>query len=131
MASTVVVDAWAVLALLDDEPAASRVERVLIDHDAVMSWINLGEVFYTAIRRRGEERALKAMRTVRKRVKVEEINSALVLAASRIKAGNRLSYADAFCVATAQRHRAPLYTGDPEILAFAGDLKVVDLRSAL
>ncbi len=96
-----------------------------------MSWINLGEVFYTAIRRRGEERALKAMRTVRKRVKVEEINSALVLAASRIKAGNRLSYADAFCVATAQRHRAPLYTGDPEILAFAGDLKVVDLRSAL
>jgi PIN domain nuclease of toxin-antitoxin system len=131
VASTVVVDAWAVLALLDDEPAASRVERVLIDHDAVMSWINLGEVFYTAIRRRGEERALKAMRTVRKRVKVEEINSALVLAASRIKAGNRLSYADAFCVATAQRHRAPLYTGDPEILAFAGDLKVVDLRSAL
>lgn len=131
MASTVVVDAWAMLALLDDEPAAPRVERALLDHDAVMSWINLGEVFYTAIRRRGEERAVKAIRTVRKRVKVEEVNGALVLAASRIKAGNRLSYADAFCVATAQRHRAPLYTGDPEILAFDGDLKVVDLRSAL
>jgi len=44
------------------------------------------------------------------------------------RAQGGLSYADAFCVATARRHRAALYTGDPEILHFddAG-VDVVDL----
>jgi len=52
----------------------------------------------------------------------------LVRAAAFVKARHRLSYADAFCVATAQRMRAPLWTGDPEILALGDELEVVDLR---
>jgi predicted nucleic acid-binding protein len=53
----------------------------------------------------------------------------LVRRAAAIKARGRVSYADAFCVATAQRLDAPLWTGDPEIIALAGGtLDVVDLR---
>jgi predicted nucleic acid-binding protein len=41
-----------------------------------------------------------------------------------------LAYADAFCIATAQRLDAPLLTGDPEIIDRAEGLRctLVDLR---
>ncbi|MDW5597753.1 PIN domain-containing protein [Conexibacter stalactiti] len=48
---------------------------------------------------------------------------------AEIKARGGLSYPDAFCVATALRHRAPLYTGDPEIIKLGADIEVIDLRS--
>jgi predicted nucleic acid-binding protein len=124
----VVLDAWAVLAVLNDEPAAARIEQVINDDEAMICWMNLGEVLYRAIPRRGEKRAMDAVRTVSRRLHVEEIDGSLVLAAARVKASHRLSYADAFCVATAQRHGAPLYTGDPEIVALPGIVEVVDLR---
>jgi predicted nucleic acid-binding protein len=124
-----VLDSWAAMAMLDDEPSASRV-RAAVEAGAVMSWINLGEVYYLTVRRRGEALARRAVEGLRARVRVEEPDGALVMAAAEIKAQSRMSYADAFCVATARRHRLPVYTGDPEILALDGsDLEVVDLRS--
>ncbi len=51
------------------------------------------------------------------------------MAAARIKARGGLSYADCFVIATAQRYRAPLLTGDPEIIDWAGDVEVIDLRT--
>jgi uncharacterized protein len=124
----VILDAWAVLAVLNDEPAAAKVERAITDDSGLISWINLGEVIYRAIPRRGERRAMEAVRAVSRRLRVEDVDGALVTAAARLKAGHRLSYADAFCVATAQRHDAPLYTGDPEILALEDVVELVDLR---
>jgi uncharacterized protein with PIN domain len=124
------LDSWAVMAMLNAEPAAPRV-REAVEQGAVMSWINLGEVYYLTMRRRGEALARRAVETLQRRIDVEEPDVALVMAASEIKARGRMSYADAFCVATARRHRATLYTGDPEIVALDGDdLEVVDLRSA-
>jgi PIN domain nuclease of toxin-antitoxin system len=125
----VVLDAWAVLALLNDEPAAAKVERAIAADTAVISWISLGEVIYRAIPRRGEPRTLDAVHAVRRRVRVEDVDGELVTDAARLKAAHRLSYADAFCVATAQRHDAVLYTGDPEILVLDGLVQTVDLRS--
>lgn len=52
----------------------------------------------------------------------------LTASAARLKSRHRLSYADAFAVATARRHDAPLYTGDPEILALPSLVDVIDLR---
>jgi predicted nucleic acid-binding protein len=126
----IVLDAWAVLAVLNDEPAAARIEQAINDDECMICWINLGEVLYRAIPRRGERRATNAVRAVSRRLRVEEVDGRLVLAAARVKATHRLSYADAFCVATAQRHNAPLYTGDPEIVALPGLVEVVDLRES-
>jgi hypothetical protein len=41
----------------------------------------------------------------------------VVMQAARLEGRHRLSYADAFAVALAQSERAPVLTGDPEILA--------------
>jgi hypothetical protein len=46
---------------------------------------------------------------------------ALVAEAARVKAGGGVSYAGAFCIATALRVEAPLWTGDPEIVERAAD----------
>lgn len=63
--------------------------------------------------------------------KVVNPDWALVFSAARIKAGGGPSYADAFCIATAERLKAPLWTGDPEIITLAESMRceVVDLRT--
>ncbi len=110
-----VLDAWAILAFLWDEPAAARVEAA-IERGAVCSWINLGEVLYKHARRLGWDRSAAAIDAFAANVTAEPADAEAVRAAAAIKAEGRLSYADCFAVATAERHAAPLLTGDPEIL---------------
>ncbi len=123
----VVFDAWAVLAVLNDEPCAGAVLELVEQHGARMSTINLGEVYYQAIRARGPKPAAEALRAVRGLVRVEGPDDDLVLAAARLKARGGVSYADCFAVATARRHEEPLVTGDPEILAL-DEFDVIDPR---
>lgn len=126
-----VLDAWAVTGLLEDEPVAAAVERLMLADGSGISSVNLGEVYSVAARRRGRRRALDAIEAIRGTIHVEDPDWQTVRIASEIKAGGRLSYPDAFCVATALRHRAPLYTGDPEIIGLDADIEVIDLRSTV
>lgn len=122
-----VLDAWAILALLWDEPAATRVEAA-IQRGAACSWINLGEVLYKYARRIGWDRAAQAIDSFAANVTAEPADAGAVRAAAAIKAEGRLSYADCFAIATAERHRAPLLTGDPEILRLERpDLETIDI----
>lgn len=125
-----VLDSWALLAYLKDEPAASRIEEAWLSEGAAISSINLGEVLYMRIRERGEGDAVADIEKVGKRSMVISADWALIRSATRVKARGGLSYADAFCVATALRLDAPLWTGDPEIVGLAEGLQyeVVDLR---
>jgi predicted nucleic acid-binding protein len=125
----VVLDAWAILAVLRAEPAARRVRRVIEEERPVVSAINLGEALYKTIRSAGESRALRLIDGFRSVVTTEEPDWQLVRDASRLKSAGGISYADCFAVATAQRHRAPVYTGDPEIIALGEIVDVIDLRS--
>lgn len=127
----VVLDSWALLAYLKDESAAGRIESEWIRSGAAISSINLGEVLYIRIRATGENSARADVETIRRRLNVVEPDWSLVMAAATIKASGGLSYADAFCVATALHLNAPLWTGDPEIIDQAArhSCEVVDLRS--
>jgi len=126
-----VLDAWAVAALINDEPAAEQVSELLERHDCWISSINLGEAYYTSLRERGEALTAALIEDLRQVVRLEHPDWPLVRDAATIKARGGLSYADAFCVATARRHDAPLYTGDDEILRLAdAGVHLVDLRRA-
>jgi len=125
---TIVLDAWAVIAMLNGEPTAARIRDLIENGSPRISSINLGEVYYSAIRRRGRRRADEAIHDVRQMIHVESPDYDLVLASARLKARGRISYADCFAVATAQRHREPLVTADPEILALDGEVEVIDPR---
>jgi ribonuclease VapC len=82
-----------------------------------MSSINVGEVLYIETRAAGPAAAASAVEALGRRVDVRDADRELVFEAARIKAGHRVSYADAFAVALAERERAPLLTGDTEIAA--------------
>jgi predicted nucleic acid-binding protein len=124
------LDSWAILRWLEgEEPAAGRVERSL-ETRPVMSWINLGEVFYVVHRAAGADRAGAVIVDLQHRLRLDLPSPARVLEAAAIKAHHALAYADAFAIATAMAHRASLLTGDPEILDHGEPTwQVVDLRS--
>jgi predicted nucleic acid-binding protein len=128
---SVVLDSWALIAMLRGEPAAPRVRAAIASQATIACSINVGEVLYRVVRDQGRRRGGELVEGIRTLVRVEDPDWPLVCDAAAIKARGGLSYADAFCVATARRHRAPVYTGDPEIIALDGDdLDVIDLRTA-
>jgi len=118
------------LAYLKDEPAAQRIEEEWLAQRPAVCSINLGEVLYIRIRDGGEKAAANEVATIRRNSTIVDPDWDLVAAAAQIKAAGGLAYADAFCIATAQRLNAPVWTGDPEIIESANDLpcEVVDLR---
>jgi uncharacterized protein len=131
MPESKVLDSWALLAWLLDQPAAAKIEALLQRAESgarleiLMSWINLGEVYYITARRLGQARAeevLKRMPALPLRLFLPEEDD--VIAAARLKATCRISYADAFAAALAQKHKAALVTGDPELREMAGTLKI-------
>ncbi|WP_420433543.1 PIN domain-containing protein [Candidatus Poriferisocius sp.] len=124
-----VLDSWAILRFLEDrEPAASAVAGLLAEQKPIVSWINLGEVFYILRRRAGERDALAAVRDLQEVVVAEVPTSDRIMQAARIKADHPMAYADAFAAATAVSHQSPLWTGDPELLLPFADWAWRDLR---
>ena len=114
---TVVLDSWAIMRLLEGaEPAASRVQAEIDAGQAVMNWINLGEIFYVLTRSVGLAAAQSTINDIEDVVDVRLPDRATVIDAATIKAAHPMSYADAFAAATATRFGAPLWTGDPELL---------------
>ena len=101
-----VLDAWAVLALLQrEEPAASRVRQLLKeaerdDLELFMSIINLGEVIYRVGKVKGEQEAMETADTIRRlSLTITQATEQAVFAAARFKMRYAISYADAFAAA--------------------------------
>ena len=114
------LDSFALLAYLDDEPGKERVLQLLTQADSrkcrlVMCLVNLGEVLYIVERERGLALAQSVLALVESLpIELLEASRDLVLDAAHVKAHHALSYADAFAVATAMRERAIVLTGYPE-----------------
>jgi predicted nucleic acid-binding protein len=114
------LDSFAFLAYLNNEPGMQQVEAVLEQAQKrqcriCMCVINLGEVLYSVERRRGFIAAQKTLMLLQSLpIKILEVTNELVLEAAHIKARYPLSYADAFAVATAIKQKAIVLTGDPE-----------------
>jgi predicted nucleic acid-binding protein len=126
---TIVLDSWAVLRYLEDaDPAAAEVAGLLDGERPIMSWINLGEVFYVVRRLHSDAEAAGTVRDLRDVLDAELPTAGRVLAAARIKADHPLAYADAFAAATAVAHEAELWTGDPELLVDGAVWRWRDLR---
>lgn len=126
---TYCLDSWAVLAwFFEEEPAATRVQDVFVSERPIMSWINLGEVFYKVHRRGSEKEARAIVRRLRPSLTLDLPTETRVIEAATIKADHSIAYADAFAVATAVALEATLLTGDPEILGANPDWPVEDLR---
>ena len=122
MKSAFVLDAWAILALLQrEEPAASRVRQLLElgyrgEIGLHMSIINLGEVIYRVGKVQGERQARETLDQIKRLpLTIMPASEDAVFAAVTWKMHHAISYADAFAAATAAELNAVLVTGDPEL----------------
>ena len=118
--SAFVLEAFALLAYLQDEPAAARVEQVLEQAGKgkcclFVSIINLGELLYIVERRAGISKAQEAMALIQQLpIEILAADEPAVFSAAHIKAKHALSYADACAVAAALHENAYILTGDAE-----------------
>jgi len=125
------LDSFALLAYLNDEPGNKRVQELLIlaaNHKCrlLMCMINLGEVLYITECNRGLPQAHRVLALV-ENLPLELLDASrdLVLDAAHLKARHAISYADAFAAAAALREGAIVLTGDPE---FAAVEQLVDVE---
>lgn len=116
----VILDSYALLSLFLTQPGWETV-RDYLDRAAdsgyshLLSGINFGEVYYTVLRRRGEQ-AAEDVRAKIAQLPIEVLMPSFedMLLAARLKAGGGLSYADCFAAALAIKQGYPVLTGDRE-----------------
>ncbi len=115
-----ILDSYAILALLNDEIGAARVETLFqqAQHDEVilsMSLINLGEIAYIIERRWGQEKLRTVLAYLEESpMNIVPVTKEQVFAAAHFKARYPIAYADAFAATLAKELSATLLTGDPE-----------------
>ena len=130
MNSSYVLDSYALLVHLEDEPGAEKVRRILRKASTgnarlFVSAINLGELYYIALREMGLEKAEEALFLVEQLpIQIAGADLAMTLKAARLKGMHPVAYADCFAAALALQENAKLLTGDPEFRKFGDTLSV-------
>jgi len=129
-AKAYVLDTWAVIAYLEDEPSGEQVEELIATaHEEqtpiYMSVVNVGEVWYTVAREVSEEEANASVKALSDlRIQFESADWSLTQEAARFKSQNKMSYADCFAAALAKLKKADLVTGDNEFKLLDGEIKI-------
>ena len=131
MAAAKVLDSWALLCYLGQEPGFEKMielfeKAVESSKPLLMCVINWGEVYYQVARRFGDQKAQEIEQLIQTLpIMVVEADKDLTREAARIKVTKRMAYADCFAAALARLKKGELYTGDPEFKAVEKDIKVV------
>jgi predicted nucleic acid-binding protein len=115
---TYVLDANAVLDLIEAGPGSRKVERLLQSalqrHSSLLiSVLNWGEVFYLLWQRRGEETARRTLANLsRLPLQIVPVDLSQALKAGEIKAMHKIPYVDCVAAALAVLQQAILVTSD-------------------
>jgi predicted nucleic acid-binding protein len=131
-----VLDSFALLAYLESEPGAARVQELLRRAEQqqariFLSVINYGEAVYVIEREKGLHAAQSAIAEVDQLpITVVDAQRKLTFAAAHLKASYPIAYADAFALALAQEQQATLVTGDPEFRKAAAVVQIEWLKRA-
>lgn len=130
-AKAYVLDSWAVLAYLEDEPSGEAVANLLVEaqengQPVYLSVVNAGEVWYILAREVSETEADKAIEALQ-HLGIQFVDAVWALArtAGTFKAKGKISYADCFAAALAVDRKADLVTGDKEFKQVEGPVKVL------
>ena len=125
-----VLDTSAVLALIEDEAGADRVEQLLRSAETVLPWPVLMETYYITQRERGQAEADRRYAMLKRAADVIwETDEPVLLTAARLRGEHPISFADALIAAYALRHDATLVHRDPEYAALEGTVKLEPLPS--
>jgi len=133
LAAAKVLDSWALLCYLEQEPGYDKIvelfdKAVESSKPLLMCIINWGEVYYQVMRRFGDQKAQEIEQLIQTfPITLIEADKELTREAARVKAAKRMAYADCFAVALARLRKAELYTGDPELKVVEKEVKIIRL----
>ncbi len=126
-----VLDSFAVLAFLLEEPGGDRVlallEKAAGSDDAVLiSAVNWTEVRYMVEKKLGKDdwNAVKE-RLMGLPIELVPVDRELAELAGELKVGKKMSLGDTFAAALAKHRKMDLYTGDPEFRAVEDEIRIV------
>ena len=125
-----VLDAWAIMAYLEDQPAAEAVERLIIvarerQIPLLMTVVNAAEVWYVIARNASEARANQRLVDIAQLgIQFVAADWPLALEAARFNSKHKMSLADCFAAALAGQNQAELLTADAEFKQVDKDLKI-------
>ena len=131
MAVAKVLDSWALLCYLEQEPGFEKMielfeKAVESSKPLLMCIVNWGEVYYQVARRFGDQKAQEVEQLIETfPITLVEADKSLTREAAHIKTTRKMAYADCFAVALAHLKKAELYTGDPEFKVVDKDIKIV------
>lgn len=123
MSKKLVLDSFALVSLFHKEPGWEKVRAALYEQQragttAYLNWVNWGEFFYIVKRKVGAEQATESLQILEQLpIELVPVDLPLVREAAEIKSAYAVSYADAFCIATARRLSGTVLTSDPEFHA--------------
>jgi ribonuclease VapC len=130
VSKVVFLDTSAWLTWSQDEPGADEIEayfEAAMDGDATLhaSFVSLTELEYITTQQFGTDKARELLESVEdKPVRWHQSDRALCREAAKLKAAHKVSFADAFVAATAQRLDATLVHKDPEFDALKDVIKL-------
>lgn len=121
-----VLDSSAILALIEDEEGAERVEQVIRSSAIILPAVVLMEVFYILRQERGEAEAYRLYAHARELANeiVWRLDEPTLLLAGRFKADHKVSLADAWIAATAAQRGATLLHKDPEFEVLKAEVRM-------
>lgn len=115
-----VLDTFAVLTYLKEESGWQKVRNILWSAAGnkiiiFLNLVNLGELYYIIYREYGALEADKVVNMIKLwPLQLVAVKEELAIIAGRMKAENKISYADAYVLATAMIKKGAIVTGDPE-----------------
>jgi len=131
----IVLDSWATIAYLEDEPAAEKVANIIADaHEQriplLMTVVNAGEVWYIVARQTSAADADTSIKQIRD-LGIEFVDADWSLAkdAGNFKSKNKMSFADCFAAALAKQRAATLLTGDPEFKQVEREITITWMKN--
>src|ERR1700722_8733519 len=113
-----VLDASAMLVLLDRRPDARRIRQLIanadrLDTTLLVSVVSLGEVFYISWHRHGEQSARDTLDDLSLLpIQILPVDSPQALKAGELKALHHIPYVDCLAAPLSQMHQATLVTSD-------------------
>ena len=125
-----VLDTWAVIAYLEDEPSAQQIaDLIATAHEesipVYMTVVNVGEVWYTIAREVSEADANSSVKELRDlRIQFVDADWELTQEAARFKSQHKMSYADCYAAALAKTKKADLVTGDSEFKILEDQIRI-------
>jgi predicted nucleic acid-binding protein len=115
-----IVDSSAWLEYFSDGPNASLFAKAIEStRSLLVPSLSLFEVFKRVSQQRSEDEALRAI-AVMEQGSIIDLDRAIAIEAARLSILHRIAMADSIMLATAQRHRATLWTQDADFDGLSG-----------